>query len=78
MMKYETVKVFDCQAMPVHTRKQVFENYDFRGNGCYMPWEVQSRYTEHHEHNQLYTDIDEWLQERGANYNETVLIYCWW
>ena len=77
-MKYETVKVFDCQALPVHTRNQFFAKAKPACAGVYVPWEVQSQYDEHSEPNEYYTDVDQWLQENGAPYNETVLIYCWW
>lgn len=62
------MKVFDCQDMPDHVRKQFFEISE-KGNDCYVDWYLDS---------ELSTLVDGWVLDNGAMPDEHVIIRHWW
>lgn len=89
-MKYETLKVFDCQDMPDDVKKMLFEHGRDIGVGwhmdSYVPWGVANEFFD--DENDPWAvrkkTIDAWLIANGArgpadedDAGEDVLIHYW-
>lgn len=85
-MKYDMMKVFDCQDMPDDVREKFFglcSGGNGVGNDCYIshwvaPTMVTRASTGETEVDEDHTIVDDWLLANGACEHEHVIIQHWW